>query len=323
MFLNHLLVVLALWAAVAHALPRPKDGFCWKKIDTFFVFGDSYTSVVGPLGTPGFTWNNFTTPGAVYNDAILLNQTTAGGPNWPQYLTNCYAGLPQHCRLHLYDIAFAGATIDDALVARHHDYTVTFVEQIEQWKTRVEHAIHWDPKKTLTGFWIGINDVSDTKAWTNISYPAFYNELVEVYFDSVSDLYTRGMRSFLFFNVPPRERSPSGGDASYAKIIRIYNTILDEHIAAFKSSHTDANVISINAWELFNSYLDNAAELGFKDITTFCPNSTAPDINSNYEAYGCLAPYEYFWIDSGHPTYPVHRLLADSVEQQLEDSSRC
>ncbi|KAI9492662.1 hypothetical protein BDB00DRAFT_427403 [Zychaea mexicana] len=327
MFLFLQLVVVAglllLSQNIVYALPRP-TGFCWKRIDTLFVFGDSYSYVEGRLGTKNYSWDNFTSPGSVHHNPILLNKTSAGGPNWAEYLTECYQGLPQRCDPALYDIAFAGADIDPVLISKHHPYTISFVEQVDQWKDHVDRAIHWKPPNTLATFWMGINDVGDTESWTNISFPTFYNQLIDVYFNKVDELYARNVRSFLFFNVPPRDRSP-GGDShdGYAQVIDTFNGVLDEHISAFQRKHTDANVMLINAFDLFNGYLDNAEELGFKDITTFCPNSTAPDFNTNYENYGCLAPYEYFWLNSGHPTYPVHRLLASDIERQLEQSSRC
>ena len=110
-------------------------------------------------------------------------------------------------------------------------------------------------------------------------------------------MYGQGVRSYLFFNVPPRHRSP-GGDSveNYAEVIDTFNSILNEHIVAFQKKHKDSNVMLINVFDIFNKYLDNAEKLGFKDITSFCPNSTAPDFNTNYESYGCLAPYEYFWL---------------------------
>ncbi|CDS12815.1 hypothetical protein LRAMOSA04999 [Lichtheimia ramosa] len=100
----------------------------------------------------------------------------------------------------------------------------------------------------------------------------------------------------MFVNVPARDRSPGAGNQEqrlkYKGIIKTFNSVLADHVAKFQSDHPDANVISIDAFTLFNEYLDQAKELGFKDISSFCPNSTASDFNTNYEKYGCLAPYE-------------------------------
>ncbi|ORZ02419.1 hypothetical protein BCR43DRAFT_430848, partial [Syncephalastrum racemosum] len=273
-----------------------------------FVFGDSYSYTEGQLGTPEFSWSNFTDKASLSNNPILLNKTSADGPNWVEYLTGCYQGLPQHCHPKLYNLAFAGADIDPAKITKHHDFTVSFVEQVEQFVDFVNPRIKWDPKSTLGAFWIGINDVGDTVKWTNISYSDFYAGIIDTYFDKMEELYEHDLRAFMFFNIPPRDRSPGGSSTKqYAQAIDTYNSILQQHISDFASNHNDAIVITIDAFSYFNQYLDNASELGFKDISTFCPNSTAPDFNTNYEAYGY----------SGHPTYPVHKLLAASIEKQL------
>ncbi|KAI9243733.1 hypothetical protein BDA99DRAFT_529907 [Phascolomyces articulosus] len=304
------------------ALPRPTTDFCWNNIDTLFVFGDSYSYVEGRLGTKEFSWNNFTSPGAVHHDPILVNKTSANGPNWAEYLTDCYEGLPQRCHKKLYDIAFAGADIDPVLITKHHPYTISFVEQIEQWKENMVHAVPWKTQNTLATFWMGINDVGDTSSWTNISFPTFYNELIDIYFNHVDKVYDQNVRSFLFFNVPPRHRSPGGdNNTTYANIIQTFNTVLNEHIGVFQSKHTDAHVMLINAFDLFNKYLDNAEELGFKDISNFCPNSTAPDINTNYESYGCLPPYEYFWL-SKLVFFLIVVVFGYMSDQQQEEEKR-
>jgi hypothetical protein len=37
--------------------------------------------------------------------------TSAGGPNWVEYLTGCFSGLPSKCKRQLWDFAFAGADV--------------------------------------------------------------------------------------------------------------------------------------------------------------------------------------------------------------------
>lgn len=77
-----------------------------------------------------------------------------------------------------------------------------------------------------------------------------------------------------------------------AELVQLYNIIVDEHVKAFQAKYTDANAITIDAHAYFNSYLENEESLGFKETKTFCANYTAPDFNTNYEDYGCHAPYE-------------------------------
>ncbi|CAM0136497.1 unnamed protein product [Umbelopsis sp. WA50703] len=90
---------------------------------------------------------------------------------------------------------------------------------------------------------------------------------------------------------------------------------------AFAKNHTESNVFFVDTNTIFNSILANASSYGFKNTTSFCPNYDAPDFNTNYQAYGCLAPYEYFWYNSGHVTYPVHKLLADKISDMLNSGT--
>ncbi|CDS12816.1 hypothetical protein LRAMOSA05000 [Lichtheimia ramosa] len=165
-----LVTLLTNSANIVSAAPSwTSKGFCWDEIDNLFVFGDSYTYTEGKLGTPWYSWNNFTSPSDVHHDPILLNKTSADGPNWVEYLTNCFEGLPQTCHPHLYNFAYGGADIDPTAITKHDQYTKSFVEQIDQWKVSVNDYVPWKPSNTLAAFWIGINDVGDTWEWTNAS----------------------------------------------------------------------------------------------------------------------------------------------------------
>lgn len=95
--------------------------------------------------------------------------------------------------------------------------------------------------------------------------------------------------------MPPIEKTPENSKkntTAIAELVQLYNIIVDEHVKAFQAKYTDANAITIDAHAYFNSYLENEESLGFKETKTFCANYTAPDFNTNYEDYGCHAPYE-------------------------------
>lgn len=74
----------------------------------------------------------------------------------------------------------------------------------------------------------------------------------------------------------------------YAKLSTAYNRKLKEHIKKFQRSHKDANVLSVDTYSRFRYKLDHPSEYGIESTTTYCPNSTAADIDTNYAAYGCL-----------------------------------
>jgi len=45
--------------------------------------------------------------------------TSAGGPNWVEYLTGCFSGLPSRCKTQLWDFAFAGSDVSTDLYFLH------------------------------------------------------------------------------------------------------------------------------------------------------------------------------------------------------------
>jgi phospholipase/lecithinase/hemolysin len=109
-------------------------------------------------------------------------------------------------------------------------------------------------------------------------------------------LHGAGIESFLILNVPPVDKAPGGGGKpALTTNIATYNSILFNYTMAFAKNHTESNVFFVDTNTIFNSILANASSYGFKNTTSFCPNYDAPDFNTNYQAYGCLAPYEYFW----------------------------
>lgn len=67
--------------------------------------------------------------------------------------------------------------------------------------------------------------------------------------------------------------------------------------------------------------LDNPRPYGIKNTTGYCPNYDAPDIATNYAAYGCLPILQYFWYNTGHITFHVHKILAGAVGEFLADQS--
>lgn len=56
----------------------------------------------------------------------------------------------------------------------------------------------------------------------------------------------------------------------------------------FKLEHSDANVFTVDTHSLFPYWLEHAKDYGIQNTTGFCPNASAPDINTTYAAYGCM-----------------------------------
>ncbi|KAI8950059.1 hypothetical protein F4801DRAFT_590675 [Xylaria longipes] len=165
------------------------------------AFGDSYTSVQGTAGYP-----NFSSIGSYLPEqfsflfvTLLSNKTVQNftgtaedGPNWLWYF------------------AFAGADVSLQHLRQHHDFAIPLVNQTRQYLIWAEPVIGkgMDKSKALVVFWIGINDTNDSSNFTNMSFPAFYNELIDTMFiQSARPMYMAGYRNFLFINLPPLNRT--------------------------------------------------------------------------------------------------------------------
>ena len=176
------LLALAFLASLSSAFPPPAPAsihstpFSWVNTTHLLALGDSYTYVQGTAGRQNYSFigdafNYSYTPSELLSTRIVQNQigTSAGGPNWVEYLTGCYAGLPAQCngysnasdgsqrvkQKQLWDFAFAGADISADYLPLHHNYSVDLDSQIKQWDTYARPYLPVDPAKGLAAIWIG------------------------------------------------------------------------------------------------------------------------------------------------------------------------
>lgn len=165
-FTRQALVVLSLAAAI-HAATRQSASpaapivFQGTEIKSLLAFGDSYTYVQGTQGHWNYSFisdafNYSFTPAQLLSSEIVKNTTSSGGPNWVEYLTGCFEGLPAQCPgTKLWDFAFAGADISAELLPLHHNYTIDLDDQVKQWDLYAREGLHLKSTDTLVAFWIG------------------------------------------------------------------------------------------------------------------------------------------------------------------------
>ncbi|KAK4624115.1 hypothetical protein CLAFUW4_06381 [Fulvia fulva] len=140
-FLSTLTLVLA----TPH--PYPPTPLPWHQTTHIIAFGDSYTYIQGLHGRQNYSFigdqQNFSfNASTLLSNRIVQNQTATaeGGPNWLEFLTGCGVrrGLtdPRKCTRQLWDFAFADADIsaEYAETPLHHEFTVSFVRQVEQFR---------------------------------------------------------------------------------------------------------------------------------------------------------------------------------------------
>lgn len=284
----------------------------WETTEFMFVFGDSYT-------TTGFNISagvDSPDPGFV----------SSNGPNWVQAVRNTFnvAGTT------IFDLASGGATTDAALVTPFEPTVLSFVDQVAQFDSILASkpaGAEWSSDNSLFAIMIGINDVGNSWSWTNVTQSGFHMTLLDRYFGLVEDLFSHGARSFLFINVPAIDRAPLfvndaqgvGATAQIRNSLADYNLQFANRVAQFKSAHSADldQVVLVDSNRLFNTLLDNASVLGFVNSTGFCAAYENGTPSTTTQIDPCLPVSNYFWLNTLHPVFPVHNILAHQITTAL------
>lgn len=276
-------------SCVITVIARPvSPPFAWSNVKSLLAFGDSYTYVQGLYGRQNYSFIgdafNFSYPSIqLLNDPIIQNQigTSAGGPNWVEYLPGCFEGLPIRCRRErekeLWDFAFAGADVSTKHLTLHHNYSVDLDSQVRQYDTYARPYLSLDPDRTLVTIFIGINDVSDSAKWTNASFPDLYSSIVETMLDSVSALAARSrLQDFLFMSLPPLEKTPGNVLAAAqnrtvypsATQVASWNSVLSTQVDEWVRLQSGVrNAWVFDTYDFLNHIIEAPTEYGVKNVT--------------------------------------------------------
>ncbi|KAH9484465.1 Acetylesterase [Psilocybe cubensis] len=281
----------------------------WKDTKFLFTFGDSYT-------TDGFNISagvNSPVPGFV----------SSNGPNWVQALGSTYnvAGTK------IFNLASGGATIDSKLVTPFEPTVLSIVDQVAQFHQFLAPkpvGAQWASNNSLFAIWIGINDVGNSFAWTNVSQSQFHTVLMNRLTTQLDQLYADGARSFLFLTVPPTDRAPlilqQGPTAVNAikPALADYNQQLRTTAQKFQAKHKDINTaIVFDTQPVFNTLLDNAKTFGYVNSTGFCEAYQNGTPSQTTQTPPCAPVSNYFWLNSLHPLFTVHNSLALAISTTL------
>ncbi|KAF8607979.1 hypothetical protein BDV93DRAFT_285120 [Ceratobasidium sp. AG-I] len=281
----------------------------WGSTKYLFVFGDSYTAT-GYNVSAGI---NSPTPG----------WTSSNGPNWPMYLGSTYNVTDTK----VYNLAYGGATIDAKLVTPYLPTVQSFVDQVSLFdKYFGPHPAEapWASNNSLFAIFLGINDIGNSWWWSNVTQAAFHTTLLDRYFSQVDDLYNKGARSFLFLNVPPLERTPLFIEQGNYSVTTVgdstddFNKQLAQRVKKFQKSYKGLEQITLyDAHKSFNVQLDNADVLGFVNATGYNTAYQNGTPGSTYQVAGSKPVSSYFWLNSLHPTFVVHNILAHAISTIL------
>ncbi|KAG9233858.1 hypothetical protein BJ875DRAFT_377718 [Amylocarpus encephaloides] len=289
----------------------------WSGIKNAFIFGDSYTSTsfdlrstqpspTNPLGNPSY-------PG----------WTSSNGPNWVGYL----ATRNNASTLLTYNLAYGGATMDSTLVAPYQPQVSSIKDQVEkEFLPTYSKSNKWKSNDTIFAVWDGINDVGNSW-WKNTT--TLYDDIFTVYSTLINELYDSGARNFVVLSVPPVERSPlalANGEAERkieGEKIREWNERQEMLVRELKSGREGVNVFLVDAGALFTKVLDDVKSFpetaGYRNTTAYCRSYENGTPAPNTMTAGCGVPVnQYFWLNSLHPTYPMHEVIAKEVAMQLK-----
>jgi len=292
---------------VVYALPA--SALTWGTTKFLFVFGDSYT-------TTGFNIS-------AGIDSPVPGFTASNGPNWVQFLGGTY----NVTNTRVFDLASGGATTDSKLVTPFEPTVLSLVDQVaqfDQFLSPPPTEASWKSDNSLAAIFIGINDVGNSWDWTNVTQQGFHRTLLNRYFQQVENLYEKGIRSFLFVNVPPIDRAPlfieQGVVATRAVKASLadYNAQLSGQVKAFQTRHKDLDQITVfDSNKLFNTLLDSASALGWVNSTGFCEayQNGTPDITT--QVAGCAPVSSYFWLNTLHPLFVIHDILGHAISTAL------
>lgn len=185
------------------------------------------------------------------------------------------------------------------------------VDQVNQWATYGADIIPHPEDESLVIWWIGINDTGDTVKNASVwgvdlcskhslkrlksDYQlhlildtrdggvfrcrsefgsSLFNPPPPLKFAKKDVVYSKGLRNFLFINVPPEERSPAWvNDLVDGPVIKkniiLFNDVLQDFVESFQTTHPDANVLTFDVHAWFNHILDNGSLYGFSNVTGY------------------------------------------------------
>ncbi|KAJ3725214.1 hypothetical protein C8R42DRAFT_439223 [Lentinula raphanica] len=285
--------------------------FSWGDTKFLFTFGDSYT-------TDGFNISAGV-------DSPVPGFTSSNGPNWVQYLGGTYNVTDTT----VFNLASGGATIDSALVPPYLPTVLSVVEQVSQFQEYLAPkpaGAEWTSSNSLFAIWIGINDVGNSFPWTNISQPIFYEKLMARLNSQVEILYDSGARSFVFLTVPPTDRAPlqieQGPEVTtqFKALLADYNDQLSTTVHNFTQHHPDVELAMVfDTRPIFNTLLDNAQTFGFVNITGYCEAYENGTAELTTQVGGCAPVSSYFWLNTLHPLFTVHNILAHALSTALSN----
>ncbi|BGO95957.1 hypothetical protein NBRC10512_005459 [Rhodotorula toruloides] len=317
-FALHLLVLLLSgkgWGVQAVLAPL-------NDIDTVFVFGDSYSET-------GFD------PSKGFDPLAQPAKTTSAGPSWPMYFANNTISPALFNRT--FSFARGGATTSPDRVYPTYP-NISTGSQVDSWEGWFVNATTegkkarpvWDGRKTLFVVSFGLNDLVIAMR-SKTPLPTILEPTFAELMNQTSRLYKSGARQFLFQLIPAFQHSPeaqhsfpdvNNAAALVGTNVKLWNERVKVFAGQVASTLKGSEVGVWDAYGFWEELLAHPQAYGFRNSTDYCP-SYAPlkwkrGQSLDYYKKDCGIPLrDYIWMDRAHPTFTVHKLIADSLVKVL------
>ncbi|KIY43378.1 hypothetical protein FISHEDRAFT_53502 [Fistulina hepatica ATCC 64428] len=257
-----------------------------------FIFGDSYSSVRLSVDLESPLYPSPARPLGIPFPGVTSNQPAK--PNWVGHLITKYA--PGHCfkpaqekqdeayiaaPLLVYDYAYGGAIVPGL---------VKQVDRVVDVTAEYRDSNPWTADDSLFITWVGINDCA---------YSRDHSRNMKLLFELQDKLYAAGARNFVFFDLPPLDRTPVAMMSEiFTSSHESWNAQLNSSIKQFSSTHDDATVLLFSANRTFTAILDHPEVYGFHYD------------EDGHELLGV-------WYDRLHPSSEVHDFVANDLSDFL------
>jgi outer membrane lipase/esterase len=197
----------------------------------------------------------------------------------------------------------------------------SFLSEVTEFQATGQHFSNSD----VVGVWVGANDYFTTLALVNAGYengttaiPAAIQLVAQQTTEGVNELVNLGARRFVVASLPDLgetpefNRDPATTIGIADEISEEHNITLAEYLASEHAS-TGANIILINAQQVFSEILANPAAYGKTNTTQACISVLACVTAST------AVQNQYVFWDAVHPTTGTHLIIAEYAADALNN----
>jgi len=208
-------------------------------------------------------------------------------------------------------------------ITPRENYPIDLLKQYNLFYERMSpgknYSEEWNSNNTLFAMYMGSNDVFDVKKVNNTKTMfENLNDVLDVIYITLENIYEVGGRNFLILNVAPFYYAPinaQGNKYEYVfKSVPYFNYFLRVKANKLFKNHDDVNVIFYDLHAEYLHIMDQYANYGFK----FKDKAWKID-NKKYKKKNQVDLF--FWRDFTHISNKANKILAEDIHALLESTT--